>query len=64
MSTPPAKKTKTLSVRFPRADARRITELSGKLGISKSQLIREALREKYVELRLSGAVEEKKQPPV
>jgi len=55
-----------VSARFPRGEGRRIGEVAAQLGLSRSAFIRQLVRAKYVELRLSGAVdvEEKKQPPV
>ncbi len=48
-----------MSARVAPTVARKYSALAAELGITRSDLIREVLRERYVELRLSGGVEQK-----
>ena len=58
MLNPNSRPTEMLSVRFPVGAGRKISKLAEQLGLSRSELVRQTLREQYVELRLSGAIVE------
>lgn len=52
MLKPNSRPTEMLSARFPRGDGRKIGKIAEQLGISRSEFIRQSVRERCVELRL------------